>query len=133
MKKLFCIFVFIAIVCMSTIVSSANSAETTGTLTLDLTSDTQVKAIENLNQNAQFRPMCAKVVKITMGLEQFIGKATLSNQIILISLFHLAHTKFMSRNKENMQHGHITTITGATQSRLKKLLSSPLLLKTFLV
>ena len=68
MKKLFCIFVFIAIVCMSTIVSSANSAETTGTLTLDLTSDTQVKAIENLNQNAQFRPMCAKVVKITDGV-----------------------------------------------------------------
>ena len=39
MKNLFYIFVLIAIFCMSTGVSSAISEESTGTLTLDFTSD----------------------------------------------------------------------------------------------
>jgi len=62
MKKLFCIFSLVGIICMSTVVSSA---ENTGTLTLDLILDTQVKAMENINQTTQFRPMYIKVFKIT--------------------------------------------------------------------
>ena len=69
MKKLFCIFILIAIFCMSTGVSSASSTESTGTLTLDFTSDTHVEAIESLNQNTEFQPLYIEVVKNTDGIK----------------------------------------------------------------
>jgi len=69
MKNLFYIFVLIAIFCMSTGVSSAISEESTGTLTLDFTSDSHVEAIESLNQNTEFQPLYIEVVKNIDGIK----------------------------------------------------------------
>ncbi|MBW6518822.1 MAG: hypothetical protein K0A89_10020 [ANME-2 cluster archaeon] len=69
MKKVIYIFILISIFSMSTVVSSASSAESTGTLTLDFTSDTQVKATESLSQNKEFQPLYIEIVKNTDGIK----------------------------------------------------------------